>query len=72
MNESTAHMEELQVHIDLCSRNDGKRAANVRSIHAHRNYQYQHFICKILIIFRSGVDVKQFESDKQPQPVGLD
>ena len=66
MNESMTHMEELQVHIDNCEIEMMKRAkTNVRSIHAHHpTTRYQHFICNF-IISEIGVDMKQFESDKQ-------
>ncbi|MFR6591618.1 transposase [Catenibacterium sp.] len=67
MNESMTHMEELQVHINNCEIEIMKRAnTNVRSIHGTSpNYQVSALYLAILIISEIGVDMKQFESDKQ-------
>lgn len=66
MNESMTHMEELQVHIDNCEIEMMKRAAPMFD-------QFMHItqlpgistLSAILIISEIGVDMKQFESDKQ-------
>ena len=66
MNESMIHMEELQVHIDNCEIEIMKRAAPMFD-------QFMHItqlpgistLSAILIISEIGVDMKQFESDKQ-------
>ena len=66
MNESMTHMEELQVHIDNCEIEMMKRAAPMFN-------QFMHItqlpgistLSAILIISEIGVDMKQFESDKQ-------
>ena len=66
MNESMTHMEELQVHINNCEIEMMKRAAPMFD-------QFMHItqlpgistLSAILIISEIGVDMKQFESDKQ-------
>lgn len=66
MNESMTHMEELQVHIANCEIEMMKRAAPMFD-------QFMHItqlpgistLSAILIISEIGVDMKQFESDKQ-------
>ena len=72
MNESMIHMEELQVHIDNCEIEIMKRAAPMFD-------QFMHItqlpgistLSAILIISEIGVDMKQFESDKQLTCWGL-
>lgn len=66
MNESMTHMEELQIHINNCEIEMAKRAAPMFD-------QFMHItelsgigtLSAILIVSEIGVDMTQFESDKQ-------
>ena len=66
MNESMTHMEELQVHIDNCEIEMMKRAAPMFDRFMHiTQLPGISTLSAILIISEIGVDMKQFESDKQ-------
>ncbi|MFR4836235.1 MAG: IS110 family transposase [Catenibacterium sp.] len=66
MNESMTHMEELQVHINNCEIEIMKRAAPMFDRFMHiTQLPGISTLSAILIISEIGVDMKQFESDKQ-------
>ena len=66
MNESMTHMEELQVHINNCEIEIMKRAAPMFDRFMHiTQLPGISTLSAILIISEIGVDLKQFESDKQ-------
>lgn len=66
MNESMTHMEELQVHINNCEIEMIKRASPMFDQFMHiTQLPGINTLSAILIISEIGVDMKQFESDKQ-------
>lgn len=66
MNESMTHMEELQVHINNCEVEIIKRASPMFDQFIHiTQLPGINTLSAILIISEIGVDMKQFESDKQ-------
>ena len=67
MNESMTHMEELQVHINNCEIEMIKRASPMFDPIqcTSLNYQVSILYLQFLLFQKIGVDMKQFESDKQ-------
>ena len=66
MNESMTHMKELQVHINNCEVEMIKRASPMFDQFMHiTQLPGINTLSAILIISEIGVDMKQFESDKQ-------
>lgn len=66
MNESMTHMEELQVHINKCEIEMTKRASPMFDQFMHiTEIPGINTLSAILIISEIGVDMTQFESDKQ-------
>ena len=66
MNESMTHMKELQVYINNCEVETIKRASSMFDQFMHiTQLPGINTLSAILIISEIGVDMKQFESDKQ-------
>ena len=66
MNESMSHLEELQIHINNCEIEMIKRASRMFDSFMHiTQIPGINTLSAILIISEIGIDMRQFESDKQ-------